>query len=72
MEKDMIDAIAIKKENETEVRCRNCGKLLFKVGENGKILNNDVDKMKPCVIIVSRCTRNGCKTDNVVRLCASK
>ena len=43
-----------------EVRCQNCGKLLF-IYKNSK---KTVDRAKQSAIIVARCTRNTCKTDN--------
>ena len=68
MARDVIDAIVIHKEQSAEVRCQNCGKLLFKIEEKRK---KCVDNSSPYVIIVSRCTRNSCKQDNKVVLNAS-
>lgn len=49
-----------------EARCRNCGKLLFTF--NTKNSKNPVDESSQSVIIVARCTRNTCKTDNKIYL----
>jgi len=43
-----------------EVRCKNCGKLLF------KILKKGIDKRNKCDIIVVRCNR--CSTDNSIKI----
>ena len=57
-------AIIIKNNsNNYEVRCRNCGKLLFVFKPNYSFC---VDKKTQSVKIVSRCTRSGCKTDNIL------
>lgn len=54
-------AIILSDNGRNEVRCCNCGKLLFCVEKNSE---NDVDKTAQNIIIVSRCTRSGCKVDN--------
>ena len=51
-----------------EARCVNCGKLLFTYKKSQKNLKKGVDKTAQFVIIVSRCTRNSCKTDNEIAL----
>jgi len=51
-----------------EARCVNCGKLLFTYKKSQKNLKKSVDKTAQFVIIVSRCTRNSCKTDNEILL----
>lgn len=58
-------AIIIQTRGRYEVRCANCGKLLFNYKKNSDI---SVDNSKQNVIIVARCTRNDCKTDNLVYL----
>lgn len=61
------DAVVRKERGRYEVRCANCGKLLLickfsdENAENSKMC---VDKSSRSVIIVSRCTRSDCKTDN--------
>ena len=61
----MIDAIITKVDGKYEVRCGICGKLLFVIKEFSE---KDVDLSKPNVIIVARCTRNCCKTDNQISI----
>ena len=61
----MSDAIITKNGDNYEVRCGICGKLLCIVSENSK---NDVDLSSLNVIIVARCTRSSCKTDNRITL----
>ena len=61
----MKKAMVIKNEKECEVRCSSCGKLLFTFSKKSYI---DVDNSKQSVKIVSRCTRNTCKCDNVIYL----
>lgn len=56
----MNNSIIIKNGDYNEVRCGNCGKLLFTFEKS----NNSVDISSQKVIIVSRCTRSGCKSDN--------
>ena len=65
MERVVLDAIILQKNGKIEVRCRNCGKLLFKI-EN--ILNIRIDNAENYARIISRCTRNSCKQDNRVFL----
>ena len=62
MEKQVLDAIVIQKDGIVDVRCRNCGKLLFRMVYE----NFHVDISKHRVIIVSRCTRSSCKMDNKI------
>lgn len=66
MNDEDLRAIIIEKDNEIEIRCRNCGKLLFKINLQNKDLRFHVDKTKPYAIIVSRCTRTNCKIDNKI------
>lgn len=63
-----VDAIVISNRGKNEVRCAKCGKLLFtyKISEKKDIF--PVDKSSRNVIIVSRCTRNDCKADNLLIL----
>lgn len=61
-------AIIIRSKGRCEVRCAKCGKLLFNYKEIVDNVDKVVDKTKPNVIIVARCTRNDCKTDNQVIL----
>lgn len=61
----MVNAIVTNQNNEYEVRCGNCGKLLFVIKENSK---KSVDISSLNVIIVARCTRNSCKSDNEISL----
>ena len=61
-----IEAIITKfSDTKREVRCGTCGKLLF---VTDGIFKNNVDISSQDVIIVARCTRNSCKTDNCVKL----
>lgn len=62
------EAIIIQCEGKYEVRCANCGKLLMKYKISGENLQKGVDKSSRSVIIVTRCTRNDCKTDNLLVL----
>lgn len=55
-------ALIIENDNNFEVRCGNCGKLLF------KIVEKPIDKSNKNVIIVARCTRNDCSTDNLITI----
>lgn len=71
-----VEAIVIQNKGKYEVRCARCGKLLLtytltdeKAVEN---VNNPVDKSSQNVIIVTRCTRNDCKADNLLVLSYSK
>lgn len=51
-----------------EARCANCGKLLFTFKKIRKNAQKGVDNSAHFVIMVSRCTRNSCKTDNEILL----
>ena len=63
----MRKAIIVKSDNGMhEARCASCGKLLFTFRKKGK---TEVDKPSLSVIIVSRCTRSSCKTDNEISFC---
>ena len=65
----MERAIIVENDNGyTEARCANCGKLLFTFTKKLKNPKKSVDKTAQFVIIVSRCTRNSCKTDNEIPL----
>lgn len=56
-------AIIIKNKENFEVRCNSCGKLLFTFSIKE---HENVDFLKQNVTIVARCTRSGCKTDNLI------
>lgn len=60
-----VNAIVARSDGKVEVRCGLCGKLLFVVMENSE---NSVDISKRNAIIVARCTRNSCKSDNKISL----
>ena len=63
-----VDAIVIQNKGKYEVRCAKCGKLLFKYKISLKNSEKPIDKSSQNVIIVTRCTRNDCKTDNLLIL----
>lgn len=63
-----VDAIVINNKGKHEVRCAKCGKMLFTYKISGENSENAVDKSAHNVIIVSRCTRNDCKADNLLTL----
>ena len=66
-----VDAIVIKSRGKYEVRCARCGKMLMICkfsDEYAENLNKSVDNSSRNVIIVTRCTRNDCKTDNLLFL----
>lgn len=63
-----VDAIVIHNRGKNEVRCARCGKMLFTYKISSKNKDNPVDKSSRNVIIVSRCTRNDCKADNLLIL----
>ena len=66
-----VNAVVIKSEGKHEVRCGSCGKLLLICKfscENTEISENGLDKSAQNVIIVARCTRSNCKTDNLLFL----
>lgn len=66
-----VEAVAIHNRGKYEVRCAKCGKLLLNCKLSGKfkiISAEGVDKSAQNVIIVARCTRNDCKTDNLLIL----
>lgn len=65
---DKVDAIVIHNQEKNEVRCGNCGKLLFTYKFSEENEDNVVDKTSRNVIIVSRCTRTDCKADNLLVL----
>ena len=65
---EKVDAIVIRNRGKHEVRCAKCGKLLFTYKFSEKNICNPVDKSSHDVIIVSRCTRNDCKADNLLVL----
>ena len=64
----MENAIIVKSNDKYEVRCANCGKLLFTYNFSVDKSVETVDKVTQKVIIVSRCTRSGCRSDNIVTL----
>ena len=57
--------ITVISEDKREVRCGLCGKLLFIIDGTFK---KQVDFTTQNVIIVSRCTRNSCKADNLISI----
>ena len=58
----MDRAIIVNNDNGIyEARCNKCAKLLFTFRKKEK---KDVDNSSQIAIIVSRCTRSSCKTDN--------
>ena len=63
-----VDAIIIKNRGKNEVRCGKCGKLLLTYKFSVDNMDKSVDKSSRSVIIVSRCTRNDCKADNLLVL----
>jgi hypothetical protein len=63
-----VDAIVIHSGDRHEVRCAKCGKLLFKYKFSSENLEKPVDKSSRSAIIVTRCTRNDCKADNILVL----
>lgn len=63
-----VDAIVIRNRGKYEVRCAKCGKMLFTYKISEKNGDSPVDKTSRNVIIVSRCTRNDCKADNLLVL----
>lgn len=65
---EKVEAIVISNRGKNEVRCAKCGKLLFTYKFSVENVNNPVDKSSRNVIIVSRCTRNDCKADNLLIL----
>lgn len=60
--KEKINATIVKIDDNFEVRCANCGKLLF------KYIEKTIDRRNKNVIIVSRCTRNDCGVDNIISI----
>ena len=65
---ESVDAIVIQNGKKCEARCRKCGKLLFILKNYSKNFEKPLDKSSQNVIIVSRCTRNDCKADNLLYL----
>lgn len=63
-----IEAVVIKNRSKCEIRCGNCGKLLFVCKFLSENSEKVLDKSSQNVIIVARCTRNDCKTDNLLIL----
>lgn len=59
---EKFNAKIVKADNNFEVRCANCGKLLF------KYIEKTIDRRNKSVIIVSRCTRNDCGVDNIISI----
>ena len=64
----MKSAIIVETEERFEVRCWNCGKLLFTFTNSVDNSVDCVDKTSRNVIIVARCTRSGCRNDNSFKL----
>lgn len=65
---ETVNAIVKFDHGMYEVRCGNCGKLLFKFEKNVDNFVDSVDNMQQNVIIVARCTRNDCKMDNTLNI----
>lgn len=65
---DKVDAIVILNKGKYEVRCARCGKLLLTYKFSVDNEDIPVDKSSRNVIIVTRCTRTDCKTDNLLVL----
>ena len=65
---ETVKAIIIKNRGRQEVRCANCGKLLFFYEKSVDNVDNSVDNSSRNVTIVARCTRNDCKKDNTLQL----
>ena len=63
-----VDAIVILNKGKYEVRCSKCGKLLLTYKFSSENSEKPVDKSSQNVIIVTRCTRNDCKADNLLVL----
>ena len=63
-----IDAVVLKNRGKYEVRCGNCGKLLFVFDFFSENFKKGIDKPSPNVIIVARCPRNDCKKDNILEI----
>lgn len=63
-----VKATVIENQGTNEVRCANCGKLLLIYKISVDKVDNPVDKSSRKVIMVSRCTRTDCKTDNLLVL----
>jgi hypothetical protein len=53
-------ALIVENSGHFEVRCRGCGKLLFKFSKKS------VDISTQNIIIIARCPRSGCKLDNKI------
>lgn len=62
---ERVEAIVIKNRGKCEVRCGKCGKLLFICKNLSESFDNRVDKSSQNGIIVARCPRNDCKSDNL-------
>ena len=60
------DAIIVESDKRCEVRCADCGKLLFTFQKTVDKSVETVDKTAQCVTIVARCTRSSCRTDNLI------
>ena len=68
---EKINATVIRNRGKSEVRCGNCGKLLLIckfIEKNAENSEKPLDKSAQSAIIVVRCTRNDCKSDNLFLL----
>ena len=65
---EKVEAVVIQSRGKYEVRCAKCGKLLFFYKFSERNFSKPIDKSSQSVIIVARCTRNDCKTDNLLTL----
>ena len=61
-----VDAVVIKTNQKSEVRCAKCGKLLFVYKNFSENFGKTLDNSSQNVIIVARCPRNSCKADNLL------
>lgn len=61
-----VQAVVIKTHRKSEVRCGKCGKLLFVCKFLSENFEKPLDETTQNVIIVARCPRNDCKTDNLL------
>lgn len=61
-----VEAVVIRTRGKSEVRCGRCGKMLFVCKFLSENSVNPIDKSSQNVIIVARCPRNDCKTDNLL------
>lgn len=63
-----IEAVVLQVRGKVEVRCGNCGKLLFVCKFYSEHSEKVLDKSSQYGKIVARCPRNDCKSDNLLIL----